>query len=66
VKTNVFIPAQLLVWYSTYFTVPPNDPATEVRHGTECFQDFQKANAKRRLARPAGAAQQTTEGMLEL
>jgi len=63
---DVFCPCQLPIWDGTYFTVTPNDSATEVGHGTECFPVLKEANAKRRFTRPARAAQQATEGMLEL
>jgi len=66
VKTDVFSPCQLSIWDGTYFTVTPDDPATEIGNGTEFSQALQEAYAKRRLARPARPAQQATQWMLEL
>jgi len=54
------------IWDATYFTVTPDDRATEIGHGTECFQVLQETDAKRCLPRPARPAQQATKWMLEL
>jgi len=64
--TNVFLPGQLLIRELRYSHIAQDDSDTDVRPGTEFFQVLQKANAKRRLARHARAAQQTAKGMLEL
>jgi len=52
VKTDFFLPCQLSVWDGTYFTVTPDDPATEIGYGTECFQGLQEADAKDVLPDP--------------
>ena len=65
-KTYVFLPGQLLIGDGAYYTIAPNDSATEVSSGKRFFQVLQKANAKRRLARHVRAAQHKTISMLEL
>jgi hypothetical protein len=66
VKTNEFLPGQLLIRHCAYFSKAPNDSTIKDRHGAVFFQVVQKANAKRHLARPTRTAQQTDKGKLEL
>jgi hypothetical protein len=47
VKTNVFLPGQLLIGDGANPTIAPNNSTAEVTIGTEFFEVLQKANAKR-------------------
>jgi len=61
---NVFIIAKLSRWVGATLTLAPDDSTAEDRHGTECFEVLQKANAIRRLSWPTGANHQTSKWVL--
>ena len=64
-KTDVFRPCKVSIWDGTYFTVTPDDPATEIGYGTEFFRICKKRMQNDVLPDPLGRLSKQLNGCLK-